>query len=100
MNLQLFILSLKIKKARGEKKKKKLDTWGCELGSFISALTRSLGGVFCDQDTRDSHLDVMPMLASLSNHSSSSLLAPGVCVTELDAEEEKRLAVQLLKSSR
>ena len=59
IRLQLFLLSEKITLGLGE----------YELGGFICALTRSLGDVFCDHHTWDSYLDVMPVLASLSNNS-------------------------------
>lgn len=40
----------------------------CKLGSFISALARPLGGVLYHQHTWDSYLEMMSVLASLSNN--------------------------------
>lgn len=75
-------------------RQRKLDVCGCEPGSLISTPTRSLGGVFCDQNTWDGYLDVMPVLASLSNNSNKYLPALPADVTVLDAAEEKHRAVQ------
>ena len=80
-------------------RQRKLDICGCELGSFICTPTRSLGGVFCDHNTWDSYLAVMPVLASLSNNSNNYLPALPADVTVLDAAEEKHRAVQEPKKS-